>query len=337
MHQETKKKERPSPINILYQDPKDMTKLLQMNLKNMSNFYIKRINNGKHVLHVDRISNFNNAKELLTKCNTRFYTYTTKTEKPIILLLKGLNCSYTEVLSELISLNIENIEFKKVSRFTTNKSRQENKILLIFLVQLMPQSELNNLKKIKYLFHQLINWDKLMRREIIQYKKCQRIGHAASNCNLLYRCVKCNDKHEPGKYSYEPQIQLDKSKLFCINCNKYGHPASYRGCPKIIENKNRLTTLNTNNTNRIVNKTNPHINKSLIKPGLSFADMTKTSIQRNTKPTSQINNARSHTHINTTDNISTNAIITEIKNMARLEKIVENNSTKINSIASIIE
>lgn len=45
----------------------------------MSNFYIKRINNGKHVLHVDSINNFNNVKELLTKCNTRFYTYTTKT------------------------------------------------------------------------------------------------------------------------------------------------------------------------------------------------------------------------------------------------------------------
>lgn len=231
------------------------------------------------------------------------------------------------------------MEFKKVSRFTTNKSRQENKTLPIFLVQLTPQSELNNLKKIRYLFHQLINWDKLMRREIIQCKKCQRIGHAASNCNLSYRCVKCNNKHEPGKCSYSPQAQLDKSKLFCINCNKYGHPASYRGCPKIIENKNRLTILNTNNSNRIVNRTNPHINKSLIKPGLSFADMTKTSIQRNTElPTSLINNARSHTHINNTDNSLTNTVITEIKNnIARLEKIVENNSTKINSIASLIE
>lgn len=49
-HQEIRRKERPSPINILYQDPKDTTRLLQTNLKDMNNFYIKRISNGKHIL-----------------------------------------------------------------------------------------------------------------------------------------------------------------------------------------------------------------------------------------------------------------------------------------------
>lgn len=46
--QKTRRKDRPPPINILNQNPKDTTKLLQVNLKNMKNFYIKRINNGKH-------------------------------------------------------------------------------------------------------------------------------------------------------------------------------------------------------------------------------------------------------------------------------------------------
>ncbi|CAL1678425.1 unnamed protein product [Lasius platythorax] len=43
--QRAARRTRPPPINILYQDPKDTTKLLKDNLKEMTNFYIKRINN----------------------------------------------------------------------------------------------------------------------------------------------------------------------------------------------------------------------------------------------------------------------------------------------------
>jgi hypothetical protein len=104
VHQRSRRKERPPPINILYQDPKDITKLIKANIKKMNNFYIKRINGSKHILYVDSLENFNQVKELLVKCNTKFYTYTNKSEKPITLLLKGLNRrKYEEnkVLNEL--------------------------------------------------------------------------------------------------------------------------------------------------------------------------------------------------------------------------------------------
>lgn len=208
------------------------------------------------------VESFNVAKDLLTKCDTKFYTFTAKTEKPITLLLKGLNSSFNEneVLHELRSLRINDVEFNKISRFTTTRSKKEDKILPIFVVQISQNSQINNLKQIKYLFHQVIYWDKLKRREVIQCKKCQRIGHTASNCNLPYRCVKCEDKHEPGKCGCPSDTQLDRKRLFCVNCREYGHPASYRGCPKIIENKNRLANLrnanNDNKTNRLRDKTN---------------------------------------------------------------------------------
>lgn len=230
-----------------------------------------------------------------------------------------MNNSYSEeeIIEELYSLNIANIEIKKVIRFTTSRSRQENKRLPIFIVQLAPQSEINNLKKVKYLFHQLISWDKLMRRETIQCKKCQRIGHAASN--LPHRCVKCSNKHDLGKCSYPTQTQIERSKLYYINCNKYGHPASYRGCPKIIENKKRLNILNTNNIKRTVNKTNTHINKALVKPEFSYSDITKRTTQKDIEIIQQKNNTR--TNINNTYDITKDDVITEIKNnIIRLEK-----------------
>lgn len=84
--QKIRRKDRPPPINILYQDPKDTVKLLKSTIKDTNNFQIKRINNGKHTLQVDNINNFNAVKELLVKCNLKFYTYTAKTEKPTTLL-----------------------------------------------------------------------------------------------------------------------------------------------------------------------------------------------------------------------------------------------------------
>jgi len=111
------------PINILYQDPKD-TAQLKLNIKDSNNFFIKRIN-GKHILQIKSLD-FKQAKELLIKCNTKFYTYTSKSEN---LLLKGLNNSHEvkEVLEELRSLNISDIEFQKVIRFSTNRSKLEKK------------------------------------------------------------------------------------------------------------------------------------------------------------------------------------------------------------------
>lgn len=340
----TKRKERPPPINILYQDHKDTTKLLKENLKDMNNFYIKRLNSGKHTLQVDNIDNFKQAKELLTKCNSSFYTYTFKAEKPITLLLKGLDNSYEkkEILDELCSLSIENVEFKKVTRFTTSKSRQEKRLLPIFVVQLSPESEVNKLKKIKYLFHQIIYWEKLMRRETIQCKKCQRIGHAAANCNLPYRCVKCDKKHGPGGCDSPPGTFVDRVKLFCVNCNKFGHSASYRGCPIILENKKKLSDLNKDTKKG--NKVNTRVlNKSLIQPGVSYAETTRNKITVNNvakhKETDSLLNSNRIKNIYDTniDNTIGDAL-TEIKcNIAKLEKMVEGNSARINTIASLLE
>lgn len=62
--QRIRKKDKPPPINILYQDPRDTTKLLK---DNVSDFYIKGISGGKHMLQTDNFANFKLAKDLLVK------------------------------------------------------------------------------------------------------------------------------------------------------------------------------------------------------------------------------------------------------------------------------
>ncbi|XP_067212220.1 early endosome antigen 1-like [Linepithema humile] len=66
--------------------------------------------------------------------------------KDTVKLLKNnirLDSAYSEdeVLEELKSQNIKNVEFTKVIRFSTNRSRQDNRILPIFIIQLTANSE----------------------------------------------------------------------------------------------------------------------------------------------------------------------------------------------------
>jgi hypothetical protein len=76
----TAKGNRPPPINVTLQDPKDTVTLVQDTLK-IRNFHIKRIHAGKHVLYLQNLSKYKKAIEILITTNTAFYTYTPKSQK----------------------------------------------------------------------------------------------------------------------------------------------------------------------------------------------------------------------------------------------------------------
>lgn len=144
-------------------------------------------------------------------------------------------------MSELHEQKIDKVKFVKVARFTTRKSVAENIPLPIFMVQLDASSQTHELQKINRLAHHVIKWEKLKSKDIIQCKKCQRIGHVATNCNMRFRCVKCSEQHDPGNCSLPTKTNNDRSKVYCVNCKNFGHPASYRGCPVLIELKRKAT------------------------------------------------------------------------------------------------
>lgn len=165
------------------------------------------------------LTDFHKAKKLLEIGIYVFlYFHTKKRQSYISVLLKGLHHSYDPqiILNELKSLKVEGIGFHKVTLFKTKRSVSENIQLPIFLVQLETGNKIHNLQKINRLCHHVISWDKLKNKDIIQCKKCQRIGHVASNCNLKYRCVKCNDPHDPGECKVSPNSIQDKTKLYTL-------------------------------------------------------------------------------------------------------------------------
>ena len=168
------------------------------NLLEVRNFHIKRIHTSKPVIYLQNLKDYNRAKEILIAANTAFYTtYTPKSQKQHTYLLKGLGNSFTEpeIQKNLRTLQIDDIHFIKVSRFSRRKSRENNILLPIYIVQISPNSNIGKLLKINRLnYHvscSIMGKDK--KNDITQCHKCQRIGHTAQNCNLNYGCVKCTE------------------------------------------------------------------------------------------------------------------------------------------------
>lgn len=74
-------------------------------------------------------------------------------------------------------------------------SRRNNKPLHLPLIAFSPKFQQSIFSKARTMFHSLLKFGAIQFPEITQCRNCQRIGHAASNCNLPYRCVKYTTLH----------------------------------------------------------------------------------------------------------------------------------------------
>ena len=316
----------PPPINITLQDPKDTIALMENSLK-IKNFHIKRIHTGKHVLYLQTLNDYIKAKEILTAANTAYYTYTPKSQKPHTYLLKGLGNSFTEaeILEDLKALKIEEIQFTKVSRFTTRKSRKNNILLPIYIVQVSLDSNIGKLLKINRLNYLKVSWEKIKKNDIIQCHKCQRIGHTAQNCNLNYRCVKCTEPHGPGQCKIKKEDAVRKEKIYCVNCKNFGHPASYKGCPKLAELRKKLNK-KTIKAKKAKTERIAQISRKYV-PELKFTDVVKqgTNInQANEKPPQLTNIApRVNQNPNPAVNIPQQSIVNVIEDFKKSIRLSE--------------
>lgn len=272
------KSSRLPPIYVFGQDPNDIIKILidKLNI-NRNEFYIKKLSGNKHAIYVMSLENFYKVKDGLNLIEANYFSYTPYIEKNKSFILKGLYCDESDgnVLKFLNELNCNTVEFKKVSRFSTTKSKNEKRVLPIFLVQISPNSNVADLYKIKYLNNQVIAWEKLKKNNILQCKNCQRFGHVALNCKLNYRCVKCNVEHGPGECKVENQID-SRDKLYCVLCKTFGHPASFKGCPEFQRLKSSINLKKNPIKNKLAKNKEAVFNR--VTPNQTFAQLFDQSI-----------------------------------------------------------
>lgn len=108
-----------------------------------------------------------------------------------------------------------------------------------------------------------ISWEPYIKKFIAtQCRRCQKFGHAAANCNNVYRCVKCTSDHRPGEC-----LKTKEDKPECVNCNG-DHSANYKKCISYEE----YTQRNMKNRNHIKEIT-PEYSMNFVKPNLSYKNV----------------------------------------------------------------
>lgn len=229
-----KSKTAPPPINVCNSNINLIAKSLQK--VNVNKGYSVKKTFDKHIIFTDNIDLFKTTKEALTLDKIENYSRTPIQERKKTYLLRGLdgNENPEDIRDDLNKLNISNVKIANVQKFVPlNKNRIS--FCSLFQVQITPESDENQLFKVKSVNNIIIRWENVKQTQIAQCYRCQRMGHMASNCSMIYRCVKCKQEpyHLPGECSLIKNQTLKFNELYCVECKEYGHPASYRGCPKI--------------------------------------------------------------------------------------------------------
>ena len=243
-------KQRVPPIVITkaFKNPKEAISNIQKALNGKVSFKILR--DGYNVT-LENLDDHSSVKEFLAKQKIPFYTYTTMDKKPVRLVLKGVHHTYTpdDIASDLSTKNIKVVGVQPM--FSKGKVPMD-----MFIVNFEQGTKISEIMKtVKYVCYQSVSWQPFIKKDVgTQCRKCQGFGHAASNCGLEYRCVKCVHRHSPGDCPLE-----DEQPATCVNCNS-NHPASYRKCPAYIkyaeslkkfQSKSGKTVSNSKGTNNV--------------------------------------------------------------------------------------
>lgn len=243
-------KQRIPPITITkpFKNPKEAISNIEKMLEGKVMFKI--LKEGYSVT-LQSLEAHSSLKQFLAQQNIPFYTFTTLDRKPLRLVLKGVHHTYTP--ADII----DNLSTQKVKVLSVQPMYGKGKVSMdMFIVNFEQGTKIAELMKtIKYVCHQTISWHQFIKKDVgTQCRKCQRFGHAASNCGLEYRCVKCTERHSPGDCPLE-----NDQPAKCVNCND-AHPASYKKCPvytKYAENlkkpqkKTGKTMSKANNANNV--------------------------------------------------------------------------------------
>jgi hypothetical protein len=163
-------------------------------------------------------------QEKMTETQQAHFTFTEPEDRHLQFVLYGHHTNDAkELMEELVAAKIPAAKVLKINRSTDSP---------VFLVSFEKNAEVNlrilqnNHGKLNSL---IVRWAKFQpnHRRPTQCHRCQRFGHAANNCALPFRCVKCLEAHEPGKCSRTTR----EGTPSCVNCGTEGHASNSPTCP----------------------------------------------------------------------------------------------------------
>lgn len=252
------------PITIFNCDKNEIHHLCQTN--NITNYRFKLLRIGVHLYCPDETT-FNQIVEVLKSMNKEFYTHDLPNQRHFRVVLKGLHKMDSDsLINELKTVNLTPIDVKPLT-----PKNQNNYDYCFYIVSFMKnQTNLKFLRQIKVLFHTIIRWEpyKILRSGPVQCSKCQRPGHGARHCNMMFRCLYCGESHNSLTCEKQNEIlkKLEEAQSNpnvtipskCCNCGNIGHLANDVNCPRKIqyaESRRKLSNMNRTSKQQFIKVT----------------------------------------------------------------------------------
>lgn len=185
-------------------------------------FNLTYCGNGQVRVQTRTLEDFHKLKDGLKTDNEEFYSFTLKSDKPKKSVIRGLPVlDIQEIHNDLTEK-----EFKIISIFKLKGKDGLPTKTPLYLIHFDPCTDTNKIKQITDVCHCKIKIEKYTtNKNITQCFRCQQFGHAASNCNKQFKCVKCAGDHETASCIKEADAPAK-----CCNCGG-SHTANFNQCP----------------------------------------------------------------------------------------------------------
>lgn len=171
-------------------------------------------------IHPPTIDDYRKIQKFLDENKEQYHSYTLQEDKKLhIVLRKVPEVWHTDYVQELLREN----GFHPAGAYRWyNRNGEPTSLVKVLLPK--EEKEIFNLKHLNQMCIRVETQHS--KTKDTQCHRCQKHGHAQTNCRANPKCVKCGEEH------YTHTCTLPKTEpAKCANCGG-AHPASYRGCPK---------------------------------------------------------------------------------------------------------
>lgn len=324
-NQHTQRNSPPPPIFV--DDVIDIQAMIKCIERDISkeDYNLKTINNKVKILPTNPDA-YRRLTRLLKSSNANFHTYQLKQERPFRVVLRNIH--HSADIDEL------KFELQKLGHEVINVSNIRHRIskdpLSLFFIDIKQKPNNKEIYNISRLMNSIVKFEPpLVKKEIMQCKRCQRYGHTQKYCNHTFRCVKCAGTHPTDQCTKSPE-----SPAKCIHCQG-DHPANYKGC-------SAYKTLYSNKYPKLRAKETTNLTPSPPKPTTTPIPLTNQIPSPPKLATTSTSYAQAvqgtrnnpNTHNDHSQHSVPNAPNSD--NVSRLEKLIEKQSEQINNLLSLL-
>lgn len=270
---------RVPPIIIQIQDKWTHGTIKGMIEKIDKNFHLQYRNNNRVAVQCYSAATHKLIIDGLRADNVQFHTFTRKDEKMTKVVIRGLPAYFEATLAE----DLNELGFQGATVTKLGSPSHVSATCPSYLVQFPPGIDIVKFRQIKYIGNCAVEITRFKANKSAgtQCYRCQNFGHAARNCNLPPRCVKCTEPHETKECNKKDR----STPAHCCNC-KEEHPANYPKCPQRLSYLERLKVIRTEARPAIQTRIAPNM-RPVQKATFVRKDRTWADIASSTNPEEQ--------------------------------------------------